>query len=98
MTDPERQKMNTEMMELYKEKGVNPASGCVPMLLTLPLLFAFYAMLSQAIEMRGAPFVGWIHDLSRHDPYYITPLLMGADDVLAAADDAERRPIRRSRR
>jgi YidC/Oxa1 family membrane protein insertase len=78
VTDPERQKMNTEMMALYKEKGVNPASGCVPMLLTMPVLFAFYAMLSAAIELRGAPFFGWIHDLSIHDPFYITPVLMGA--------------------
>ena len=45
ITDPERQKMNQEMMALYKQKGVNPASGCVPMLLTMPILFAFYAML-----------------------------------------------------
>jgi YidC/Oxa1 family membrane protein insertase len=77
LTDPERQKMNQEMMALYKQKGVNPASGCVPMLLTLPVLFAFYAMLYAAIELRGAPFAGWIHDLSRHDPLYITPVLMG---------------------
>jgi len=78
VTDPERQKMNQEMMALYKQKGVNPASGCVPMLLTMPVLFAFYAMLSVAIELRGAPFVGWIHDLSARDPYYITPFVMGA--------------------
>lgn len=78
MTDPERQKMNQEVMALYKAKGVNPASGCLPMLLTLPILFAFYAMLSAAIELRGAPFLGWIHDLARHDPFYITPVLMGA--------------------
>ena len=77
LTDPARQKMNTEMMALYKERGVNPASGCVPMLLTLPVLFAFYAMLSVAIELRGAPFFGWIKDLSLHDPLYITPVLMG---------------------
>jgi YidC/Oxa1 family membrane protein insertase len=77
ITDPERQKMNTEVMELYKAKGVNPASGCVPMLLTFPFLFAFYGMLSQAIEIRGADFMGWIHNLSAPDPYYITPLLMG---------------------
>lgn len=80
-TDPARQKMNTELMNLYREHGVNPASGCVPMLLTFPVLFAFYAMLSQAIELRGAPFFGWITDLSRHDPWYITPLLMGATMV-----------------
>jgi YidC/Oxa1 family membrane protein insertase len=78
MTDPARQKMNTEMMALYKERGVNPASGCVPMLLTLPVLFAFYAMLSVAIELRGAPFIWWIKDLSVYDPLFITPVLMGA--------------------
>ena len=77
MSDPAKQKMNVELMNLYRERGVNPASGCVPMLLTMPVLFAFYAMLSVAIELRGAPFVGWIHDLSAHDPLYITPVLMG---------------------
>jgi YidC/Oxa1 family membrane protein insertase len=76
-TDPGKQKMNQEMMALYRERGVNPASGCVPMLLTMPVLIAFYALLSGAIELRGAPFVGWIHDLSLHDPLYITPVLMG---------------------
>jgi YidC/Oxa1 family membrane protein insertase len=77
MTDPAKQKMNTEMMSLYREAGVNPASGCVPMLLTMPVLLAFYSMLSVAIELRGAPFMGWIHDLSIRDPLYITPVLMG---------------------
>jgi YidC/Oxa1 family membrane protein insertase len=78
VTDPEKQKMNSEVMELYKAKGVNPASGCVPMLLTFPFLFAFYAMLSQAIEIRGAHFVGWLTNLSGPDPYFVLPLLMGA--------------------
>jgi YidC/Oxa1 family membrane protein insertase len=78
MSDPARAKMNTEMMELYKQRGVNPASGCVPMLLTFPILFAFYSMLSVAIELRGAPFILWIHDLSARDPYYVFPILMGA--------------------
>lgn len=77
ITDPERQKMNTEVMELYKTKGVNPASGCVPMLLTMPFLFAFYAMLSVAIEIRGADFFAWITNLSAPDPYFVTPILMG---------------------
>jgi YidC/Oxa1 family membrane protein insertase len=76
-TDPAKQKMNSEIMGLYKEKGVNPASGCVPMLLTMPVLFAFYSMLSAAIELRDAPFALWLQDLSLPDPYYITPLLMG---------------------
>jgi YidC/Oxa1 family membrane protein insertase len=78
MSDPARQKMNVELMNLYRERGVNPASGCVPMLLTMPVLFAFYAMLSVAIELRGAPFVGWIKDLSVYDPWFITPVVMGA--------------------
>ena len=77
MSDPARGKMNQEMMSLYKERGVNPASGCVPMLLTLPVLFAFYSMLSVAIELRGAPFVGQIRDLSAPDPWFIWPILMG---------------------
>lgn len=77
MTDPARQKMNTEVMNLYRERGVNPAAGCVPMLLTMPVLLAFYSMLSQSIELRGADFGFWIHDLSLKDPYYVTPLLMG---------------------
>jgi YidC/Oxa1 family membrane protein insertase len=69
--------MQQEMMALYKQRGVNPASGCVPMLLTMPVLFAFYAMLSAAIELRGAPFFGWIKDLSAADPYFVWPVLMG---------------------
>jgi YidC/Oxa1 family membrane protein insertase len=80
-TDPAKQKMNTEMMALYKERGVNPASGCVPMLLTMPFIFAFYALLSTAIELRGAPFIFWIHDLSAHDPYFVTPILMGISQI-----------------
>ena len=78
LSDPERQKMNPEMMALYKQKGVNPASGCIPMLLTFPILLAFYNLLNSAIELRGAPFIGWIHDLSAKDPYYFWPILMGA--------------------
>ena len=80
-TDPAKQKMNQEMMALYRERGVNPASGCVPMLLTFPVFFAFYALLTTAIELRGAPFFGWIHDLSLPDPYYVTPVLMGVSQV-----------------
>lgn len=76
ITDPERQKMNTEVMELYRAKGVNPASGCVPMLLTMPFLFAFYAMLGQAIEIKGETF-WWVRDLALQDPWFIFPVLMG---------------------
>jgi YidC/Oxa1 family membrane protein insertase len=81
MTDPARQKMNVEMMNLYRERGVNPASGCVPMLLTFPVLFAFYALLSVAVEIRGEPWIWWIRDLAAHDPLYITPVLMGGTMV-----------------
>lgn len=81
-TDPARQKMNTELMALYRENGVNPASGCIPILLTLPVFLAFYALLTTAIELRGAPFVGWIHDLSLPDPYYVMPVLVGASQIL----------------
>jgi YidC/Oxa1 family membrane protein insertase len=80
-TDPAKQKMNQELMALYRERGVNPASGCVPMLLTFPVLFAFYALLTTAIELRGAPFVGWIRDLSVPDPLYVTPVLMGVTQI-----------------
>jgi YidC/Oxa1 family membrane protein insertase len=76
-TDPAKQKMNTEIMNLYRERGVNPASGCVPMLLTMPVLLAFYSLLAMSIELRGAPFAGWIQDLSAPDPYFVIPLLMG---------------------
>jgi YidC/Oxa1 family membrane protein insertase len=80
-TDPARQKMNQELMALYRERGVNPASGCVPILLTLPVFLAFYSLLTTAIELRGAPFVGWIHDLSQSDPYYVMPVLVGISQI-----------------
>jgi len=78
-SDPEqRQKMNTEMMKLYQQEGINPAGGCLPFVLQIPILWGFYGLLSHAIELRGAPFIFWIHDLSMKDPYYITPILMTA--------------------
>ena len=81
-TDPDKQKMNQEIMALYRDRGVNPASGCLPMLLTFPVLFAFFSLLRSAVEIRGEPFVGWITDLSVEDPLYITPIVMGASMVL----------------
>jgi YidC/Oxa1 family membrane protein insertase len=78
-TDPEqRQKMNVEMMKLYQAEGINPMSGCLPILLQLPILWGFYNLLSRAIELRGAPWILWIHDLSEKDPTYILPILMTA--------------------
>ncbi|MEO6259318.1 MAG: membrane protein insertase YidC [Thermoanaerobaculia bacterium] len=76
-TDPDqRQKMNADMMKLYQQEGINPAGGCLPFALQVPILWGFYNLLSHAIELRHAPFILWIHDLSAKDPYYITPLLM----------------------
>ena len=80
-TDPAKQKMNQEVMELYRRHGANPASGCLPMLMTMPILIAFYRLLSMAVELRGAPFMGWIEDLSVQDPFYVTPVVMGASMV-----------------
>jgi YidC/Oxa1 family membrane protein insertase len=68
--------MNTEVMNLYRERGVNPASGCIPMLLMMPVLFAFYQLLTNAIELRGATFGWWIKDLSQPDPFFIIPILV----------------------
>ena len=78
-TDPEqRQKMNVEMMQLYQKEGINPMSGCLPIFLQLPILWGFYNLLSRAIELRGAPWILWIHDLSEKDPTYVLPILMTA--------------------
>jgi YidC/Oxa1 family membrane protein insertase len=63
----DKQKMNKEVMALYKTYKVNPASGCLPMLAQMPIFFALYRMLYQAIELRHAPFIGWIQDLSAPD-------------------------------
>ena len=73
-----RQKMNEEMMELYKKHKVNPVGGCLPMLLQIPVFIALYHALFFSIELRGAPFMGWVTDLSVADPYYVYPVLMGA--------------------
>ncbi|HEX6901752.1 MAG TPA: membrane protein insertase YidC [Thermoanaerobaculia bacterium] len=77
-----QQKMNQEVMAVYKEAGVNPASGCFPLLLQMPILFAFYSLLSSAVELRKAPWALWIHDLSMHDPYYVLPIVMGLTQFL----------------
>jgi len=75
--DPQaRVKMNEETMALYKTEKVNPAGGCLPLLLQMPILIAFYNLLSHAIDLRHAPFALWIQDLSAKDPYYVTPILM----------------------
>ena len=78
-SDPQaRAKMNQEMMALYKVEGVNPMAGCLPLLVQLPLLWALYQLFLRAIELRHAPFMLWITDLSAKDPLYVTPVLMTA--------------------
>jgi YidC/Oxa1 family membrane protein insertase len=74
----DRQKINEEMMGLYKKYKVNPLGGCLPMLLQIPVFISLYHALFFSIELRGAPFMLWIQDLSAQDPYYVTPVLMGA--------------------
>lgn len=72
--DPE--KMNKKMMNLYKEHKVNPLGGCFPILLQMPIFFSLFVVFRSTIELRGAPFFGWLQDLSLRDPYLILPLLM----------------------
>jgi YidC/Oxa1 family membrane protein insertase len=74
--DPRRVQVQTDMMNLYKEHGVNPMGGCLPLVLQMPLLFGFYSALSYSIELRRAPWIFWIKDLSQYDPYYVIPILM----------------------
>lgn len=71
----DRQAMGQEMMKLYKKEKVNPASGCLPMLLQIPFFIAFYWVLAESVELRQAPWLGWIQDLSAMDPYFILPVL-----------------------
>jgi len=71
------QKMNMKMMELYKKHGANPMGGCLPLLLQVPVFFALYRVLLNADELQGAPWILWIEDLSKMDPYYVLPILMG---------------------
>ncbi len=74
----DKEKLNKEVIELYKRYKVNPVGGCLPMLLQAPVFFALYTVLNGAVELRHASFVLWITDLSMKDPYYVTPILMGA--------------------
>ncbi|MGI9237567.1 MAG: membrane protein insertase YidC, partial [Woeseiaceae bacterium] len=74
----DRQALSQAMMELYKREKVNPAAGCLPILIQMPFFLAFYWVLLESVEMRQAPFALWITDLSTRDPYFILPLIMGA--------------------
>ena len=74
----DRQKMSQEMMELYRKEKVNPMGGCLPILVQMPVFIALYWTLLESVELRQAPWLGWIYDLSQMDPYFILPLIMGA--------------------
>jgi YidC/Oxa1 family membrane protein insertase len=78
----DRQKMQQAMMDIYKTEKINPMSGCLPILLQIPVFIALYWMLLGSVELRHAPFFGWIQDLSAVDPYYILPLIMGASMII----------------
>jgi len=76
MNDPRKRKMNEEVMAVYQREGINPMGSCLPMLFQMPIWWALWRVLNGAIELRHAPFLGWIHDLSAKDPYYILPIAM----------------------
>lgn len=74
----DRQKLNQAMMELYQKEKINPLGGCLPMLVQMPVFLALYWVLMESVELRQAPFVGWIQNLSAPDPYFVLPILNGA--------------------
>jgi YidC/Oxa1 family membrane protein insertase len=82
MNDPRKRKMNEEVMAVYSREGVNPIGSCLPMVVQLPFLWAFYRMLMGAIELRHAPWIWWIHDLSARDPYYVLPIALAVSTYL----------------
>lgn len=74
----DKQRMNQAMMELYKKEKINPLGGCFPILVQIPVFIALYWVLLESVELRQAPFILWIRDLSVHDPFFVLPILMGA--------------------
>ncbi|HTC39796.1 MAG TPA: membrane protein insertase YidC [Steroidobacteraceae bacterium] len=73
----DREKLGRALMELYKKEKINPLAGCLPMIVQIPVFISFYRVLLESVEMRQAPFLLWINDLSSRDPYFVLPLLMG---------------------
>lgn len=78
----DRQAMNQAMMKMYKEEKINPLGGCLPILVQIPVFIALYWVLLESVELRHAPFILWINDLSSPDPYFVLPLIMGASMLL----------------
>ena len=87
LRDPRKAPMNEEISALYKKEGVNPAGGCLPMLIQLPFLYAYYRMLAIALDLRHAHWL-WIHDLSAADPIFLLTDLHGRQHAADAEDDA----------
>ncbi|HUU04742.1 MAG TPA: membrane protein insertase YidC [Patescibacteria group bacterium] len=93
----QRKLMNIEIMALYKQEKVNPAGGCLPILLQLPILFGFFRLLSVSINVRHEPWILWITDLSKKDPYYVLPILMGVTQFIqqrmtpSSGDDTQKK-------
>jgi YidC/Oxa1 family membrane protein insertase len=79
------QQMQQEMMRIYREEKVNPMGGCLPIMIQIPVFIALYWVLLSSVEMRNAPWIGWIHDLSSPDPFFILPLLMTLSSLLQTA-------------
>ena len=79
------QQMQQEMMRIYREEKVNPMGGCFPIVIQIPVFISLYWVLLASVEMRNAPWIGWIHDLSSPDPFFILPLLMTASSLLQTA-------------
>lgn len=73
----DKEKLTKAMMELYREEKVNPMSGCLPILIQIPVFIALYWVLVESVQLRQSPFIFWIHDLTQHDPYYVLPVMMG---------------------
>jgi YidC/Oxa1 family membrane protein insertase len=87
------QQMQQEMMRIYREEKVNPMGGCLPIMIQIPVFIALYWVLLSSVEMRNAPWIGWITDLSAKDPFFILPLLMTLSSLLQTALNP-RRPTR----
>jgi YidC/Oxa1 family membrane protein insertase len=73
----DRKKFSEALMKVYKEEKVNPLGGCFPILIQIPVFIALYWVIIESVEMRHAPFIGWIHDLSSSDPFFVLPVIMG---------------------
>ena len=78
----DRQRMQQAMMEMYKTEKINPLGGCLPIVVQIPVFIALYWVLLASVELRHAPFILWIQDLSRPDPWFILPILMGATMII----------------